>query len=125
MHPKSSCKDRRNVDIKNLTNELFESPPPISTFNVFTRHILHVTLYMYYIWLLTCESKNTFGVTSGSARIDRRVQLHFSVIVDVNDSSVRIGVVIVSLTRTETREDVLLGALGDPDLDGHFSRVLV
>ena len=77
------------------------------------------------LWLLTCESKNTFRVTRGSARIDRGVQLHFYVIVNVHDSSVRIGVVIVSVTRTETREYVLLGALGNPDLDVYFSRVLV
>ena len=57
--------------------------------------------------------------------MNRGVQFHFSVIVNVNDSSVRIGVAIVSLTRTETREDVLLGALGDPDLDVYFRRVLV
>ena len=85
-------------------------------------HILCTTTVL---WLLTCESKNTFRVTRGSARIDRGIQLHFSIIVDVNDSSVRIGVVIVSLTRTETREDVLLGVLDDPDLDVYFRRVLV
>ena len=57
--------------------------------------------------------------------MNRGVQFHFSVIVNVNDSSVRIGVAIVSLTRTATREDVLLGVLGDPDLDVYFRRVLV
>ena len=85
-------------------------------------HILCTTTVL---WLLTCKSENTFGVTRGTVRIDRGVQLHFSVIVDVNDSSVRIGVIIISLRRTETREDVLLGALGDPDMDVYFRRVLV
>ena len=80
---------------------------------------------MYYIWILTCECEYTVSIFRTRFGNNRGVQLHFSVIVDVNDSSVRIGVVIVSLTRTETREDVLLGALGDPDLDVHFSRVLV
>ena len=73
---------------------------------------------------LTSECKYTLIIVI-RRRNNRGVQLDFFVIVDVNDSSVRIGVVIVSLTRTETREYVLLGALGDPDLDVHFCRVLV